>query len=229
VHAAPRQRDRVYAELKERLLAGEFALDARLGEVSLARELEVSRTPVREALLRLWSEGIVDRHPGGGFRPVMPDGVAIRELYDLREALERHAITLPARTGRHHDRDVLERLLGEWRSLASEPHSPDPDFVLLDESFHLGLAESAGNPALVDALAAVNDRIRIVRLQDFRTVGRIVATIDQHLAIVEALLADRPELAFERWRDHLAESLAVVEERSTEACLRMMRSGRRLR
>src|SRR3954447_7962948 len=107
VHPAPRQRDRVYSQIKARLLEGEFAIDSRLGEVSLARELEASRTPVREALLRLWSEGLVERHPDGGFRPVMPDAATIHDLYGVRVALEQYALTRPVRDGVAHDRDLL--------------------------------------------------------------------------------------------------------------------------
>ena len=226
VHPPSRQRDRVYGQIKSGLLSGDFPFDARLGEVTLAKELEASRTPVREALLRLWSEGLVERHPDGGFRPVLPDATIIHDLYDVRVALEQYALTRPLRDGIPHDRDLLEQIHGEWSALAGEEHVPDPEFVLLDESFHIGLAESSGNPALVEMLQGVNERIRIVRTQDFLTVERIVVTIDEHLGIVSALLDNSLQVAVDRFGVHLAESLAVVDERSTQACLRMMRAGR---
>lgn len=81
----------MYAQIKARLLDGDFPFDARLAEISLAKDLDASRTPVREALLRLWSEGHVERHPDGGFRPVLPDAGVIADLYDVRIALETHA------------------------------------------------------------------------------------------------------------------------------------------
>ncbi|MFN8053012.1 MAG: GntR family transcriptional regulator [Acidimicrobiales bacterium] len=226
MHPAPSQRERVYGQIKARLLAGDFAFDARLGEVPLAKELEASRTPVREALLRLWSEGLVERHPDGGFRPVLPDATIIHDLYDVRVALEQYALTRPLRDGIPHDRDQLEQIHAEWSALAGDDHVADPEFVLLDESFHLGLAEASGNPALVEMLQGVNERIRIVRIQDFLTVERIVVTIDEHLGIVSALLDGTLDVAVDRFSVHLAESLAVVDERSTQACLRMMRAGR---
>jgi len=226
VHSTAKRRDRVYAEVKGRLLTGAFPYDARLAEVALATDLEVSRTPVREALLRLWSEGLVERHPDGGFRPVMPDAGVIRDLYDIRVGLEQHALTRPLRTGVAHDRVALEELHGEWSALGEEEPAADPDFVLLDESFHVGLAEASGNPALAELLRGVNERIRIVRIQDFLLVDRIVSTIEQHLGILDALLEENLDLALDRFDAHLAESLSVVEEQSMQVCLRMMRASR---
>lgn len=226
LHSTATRRDRVYAEVKGRLLTGAFPYDARLAEVALATDLEVSRTPVREALLRLWSEGLVERHPDGGFRPVMPDAAVIRDLYDARLALEHHALTRPVRTGVSHDRAVLEELHSEWSALEQEEPVAEPDFVLLDESFHVGLAEASGNPVLAELLRGVNERIRIVRIQDFLLVDRIVSTIAQHLGILAALLDDDLDLALDRFDSHLAESLSVVEEQSMQVCLRMMRAAR---
>ncbi len=226
LHPTPRQRDRAYIQIKSKLLNGDFPFAERLGEVALARELEASRTPVREALLRLFSEGLVERHSEGGFRPILPDARVIHELYDVRVALEHHALTQPIRSGREHERDVLEQLHSEWSALATEEHDADPEFVLLDESFHIGLAQASANPTLVEMLHGVNERIRIVRVHDFLSVERIVTTISQHLGILEALLSGEPQLAVERWRLHLEESLAVVDERSAQACLRMINAGR---
>ena len=226
MHSTPRHRDRVYSELKSRLLEGDFACDARLGEIALATEFEVSRTPIREALLRLWTEGLVERHVDGGFRPVLPDVAVIRDLYDVRIGLEQHALTRPLRTGIAHDRAMLEDLHADWVALGEDEPAGDADFVLVDESFHVGLAEAAGSPALAELLRSVNERIRIVRIQDFLLVDRIVSTIEQHLGILDSLLADDLDQALERFDAHLAESLAVVEERSMQACLRMLRAGR---
>jgi DNA-binding GntR family transcriptional regulator len=228
VHAGRGSRsEQVYAALKTRLLQGDFSLGLRLGEVALAEEFGVSRTPVREALARLWSEGIVDRHPDGGFRPVPPDVTVIRDLYEVRIGLEHLALTRPFRSGTVHDRDRLAELREDWQAMAEDDDlEPDPDFVLLDESFHVGLAEAAGNPAVVEMLRTVNERIRVVRMQDFLTPERITQTIEQHLGIVEGLLDRDITAAMGRFDAHLAESLDVVEDRALQACARMLRSGR---
>ena len=222
-YATGRRGERVYAALKTRLLEGDFSIGVRLGEVALAAEFGVSRTPVREALARLWSEGIVDRHPDGGFRPVPPDVTVIRDLYEVRIGLEHLALSRPFRTGTVHERDRLEELRDDWLALAEDDETaPDPDFVLLDESFHVGLAEAAGNPAVVEMLRTVNERIRVVRMQDFLTSERIAQTIEQHLGILDALMARDLTAATARFDAHLKESLDVVEERALQACARMI-------
>ena len=135
----------------------------------------------------------------------------------------------PARSDRARctSQERLLELRDDWRALAEDDDlEPDPDFVLLDESFHVGLAEAAGNPALVELLRTVNERIRIVRMQDFLTSERISQTIEQHLGILDALLDGDITAATVRFDAHLDESLAVVEERALQAFARMISSGR---
>ena len=211
----------VFAELKARLLAGELGVGRRLGEERLAESLGVSRTPVREALHRLHTEGLVVRHPDGGFLPSVPDVHVMRTLYEVRVGLEIQALRRPASLGTHHDTEALERLQGEWLTLREDDPEPTPDCVVLDEAFNVTLAAAAGNPVIVDFLRTVNDRIRIVRMQDFLTRDRITQTIDQHLDIVAAALDGNTELAVTRFDIHLTESLAVVEERTLRAIAAM--------
>ena len=87
--------DDAYSLLKTRILRGEFPLNMRLVETRLAKELGLSRTPVREALARLAAESLLASHPDGGFQPRIPDTVAIRELYEDRAALETQALQRP--------------------------------------------------------------------------------------------------------------------------------------
>ena len=178
----------------------------------------MSRTPVREALTRLWSEGLVDRHPEGGFRPVVPDVSVMRHLYEVRVGLELQALHRPVQMGtRPRPSTGSSELRDEWTALRRRRrHEPDPDFVLLDESFHVGLAEAAGNPALVELLRKVNERIRIVRMQDFLTEERIVAD-DRASTSASSTPCSTGDLDSRRGRGstrHLGESIAVVEERA---------------
>ncbi len=213
----PSRGERVFLELKSRLLAGEFPLGGRLGEERIAGLLGVSRTPVREALLRLHAEGLVDRHPEGGFVPVVPDVTAIRACYEVRVALEVQALRRPASLATTHDAAQMEALLAQWRGFAESVPTTGSEFVLVDESFHLALAAAAGNAVIVEVLNTVNERIRIVRMQDFTTEDRIEETVRQHIGIAEAVLAGRADTAVERFGDHLEESLAVVEQRTLQA------------
>ena len=214
----------VYNALKHRLLLGEFALGRRLGEVAMADQLEVSRTPVREALTRLHAEGLVERLPEGGFAPVAPDLHTVRELYEVRRGLELTA--LHSEDG--HEEPLLAVLLDDWRSLeqtTAQGHS-GADFVLHDEDFHLRLAEASGNQSLADLLRHVNQRIRFVRMHDFLTADRVRRTITEHIGIVEALLTGDLVLTEERLLRHVAVSRRVVERRAATALSRMVNGTR---
>jgi len=218
----PGRRAQAYDDLKTHLLLGEFPLHLRLGEERLAAMLGVSRTPVREALQRLDAEGLVGRHPEGGFCPIAPDVTSIHELYEVRLVLELQALRRPAHSpGRYHDLSVLEPLRDEWMALSEYLPPAEAGFVRLDEDFHVRLVESAGNQSLAEVLRTVNDKIRVVRMQDFLTVERVSRTIDQHVGIVEAVLVGDLALAERRFQSHLDESIAVVEQRTNQALVRM--------
>ncbi|HEX3541335.1 MAG TPA: GntR family transcriptional regulator [Acidimicrobiales bacterium] len=222
-HTPPRSRaEEAYTEIKRRLLVGELRLGARLGEERLATNLGLSRTPIREALLRLHSEGLIDRHPEGGYRPRAPMVSGVRELYEVRRGLELLAIRRPDAEGVPHDRGILEQIRDEWATLAEDIPESDPGFVIADESFHMGIAEAAGNEALVELLGHVNQRIRVVRMQDFLARPRMEATVTQHLAIVTALLDGDREAAADALAHHLGESMAVVETLASRALARML-------
>src|SRR3954452_10010592 len=112
--------ERAYSELKRRLLLGEFPLRIRLGEERLAALLSVSRTPVRQALARLHAERLVERLPDGGYAPAAPNLVKIRQLYEVRRALELSALARPAEIGTTHSLSVIEPLRDDWRLLSRD-------------------------------------------------------------------------------------------------------------
>lgn len=215
--------DHAYNELKRLLLAGDFSLNVRLGEEKLAVVLGVSRTPIREALLRLHAEGLVRRGNDGGYEPIAPDVTVVRHLYEVRSGLELQALERPRRLGMRHDRALLEDLRSEWDAFRNDaPEEADPSFVLLDEAFHVTLADAAGNPSLADFLRQVNERIRIVRSQDFLSAERITLTIEEHLGILDAVLAGDILAAQARFVSHLDRSVSVVEQRVNRAIARML-------
>ncbi len=220
--------EEAYRELKRRLLVGDFPLNVRLGEERLAEILGVSRTPIREAMLRLHGEGLVQRGADGGYEPIAPDVSVARSLYEVRSGLELMALRRPGRHGRTHDRTLVRELREDWLSIAADPPTDaDPAFVLLDESFHITLAEAAGNPALADLLRQVNERIRLVRMLDFLTVERMLLTIDEHIGIVDAVAHGAIGLAETRFLAHLDHSVAVVGERVNRAIASMLTGGGR--
>jgi DNA-binding GntR family transcriptional regulator len=175
---------------------------------------------VREALLRLSSEGLVTRFEGSYF-VVLPDLTQLRDLYDLRITLELRGLTRILAAGDRHDRDLLEPLRDSWLKMADHQPDPDPMFVTLDENFHVTLLRSTGNLVLTDSLQQVNARIRAVRMYDFLTAQRIERTIAEHLGIVELVLLGDVEEALRSLRTHVGESMEVVERRAARAITQM--------
>jgi DNA-binding GntR family transcriptional regulator len=224
--AAQSRSEATHRALKRQLLLGEFPFGHRLGEERLAAMLEVSRTPVREALARLHAEGHVQRHPEGGFEPAFPDMDRIAELYEVRKSLELTAVRRSVGDGgatMTHDRPALLDLRRDWVALEDDPaEHADPEFVLVDEDFHIRLALSSGNTALAEMLASVNERIRVVRVHDFLTEERIKATVEEHLGIIDGLLEGHVDRTVERLETHIDESARVASQRALTAIVRML-------
>jgi DNA-binding GntR family transcriptional regulator len=215
------RRDQVYQELRRRIMVGEFALNSRLVEERLAALLGVSRTPVREALVRLLADGQVTRVDGGYF-VAKPDFSGLRDLYDLRITLELRGLTRGLEIESvSHDVPLLEPLRDQWQAMWDDRPDPAPDFVLVDEDFHVTLLRSAGNAALTSTLESVNARIRPVRMYDFLSEERIELTISQHLAVLDRVLGGRLDEAVGALRAHVGESMEEVERRAARAITQM--------
>ncbi|WP_306370507.1 GntR family transcriptional regulator [Nocardiopsis sp. CC223A] len=215
------RRDRVYALLREEVLSGRIAPRTRLGEVRLAERFGVSRTPVREALARLHSDGLVERRENG-FHITVPNLAELRDLYELRVTLELRGIARVIEDpDLRHDPEILKAQRERWEAIGADPPAPDASFVLLDEDFHADLSRASGNRALTDSLISVNQRIRRVRMYDFLTEDRIASTITEHLAIVGHLLDDEPDAAYRALHEHVGDSMEVVLERARRALTQM--------
>lgn len=210
-------RERAYTQLRRMVVQGELPTGRRLAEELIADQLQVSRTPVREAFVRLHADRLLARYDDGGYFVAPIDLFDIRDLYEVRLTLELRGIQRAREEGVAHDHTALAALRDEWLAIGTEPPEPDGSFIELDESFHVALARSSGNAALAELLASINMRIRTVRIFDFLTADRIRTSIDEHLSIVDALLADHVGLAAQRLREHIGASLEIVEQRAAEA------------
>lgn len=219
--------DRVHRELRRALLVGEIPLTARLTEEQLAERFQTSRTPVRDAIRRLETEGHLVRERNGGVRPNAPRASTMREIYEVRLVLEELVVRRAAGRASGIDVGGLQELRDDWAGLqAVWPELADefelPEFVHADESFHETLARVSGNHACARHLRDVNERIRLLRIHDFVTEGRIEATIAQHLAIADAVVAGDTDGATSLMRRHIEDSAGVAEQRVGDLLARML-------
>ena len=210
-------RDQIYLQLRDEVLSGAWRIGERHTEPALARRLGVSRTPVREALTRLLADGLVSREEYG-YSAVLPSMTTIRDLYEVRIAVELRGIARAIENpGVRHDHAILDAELAHWYALRAAPPAPTPEFVLEDERFHTALLTASGNGELVATLTSVNRRIRTVRMYDFLVEGRIETSIAEHIDIMENVRDGQLDKALRLLHEHIGASLEIVVERATRA------------
>jgi DNA-binding GntR family transcriptional regulator len=195
-------RERALQYLRETVLADPGVQGTFLNEVELAGRIGVSRTPVREALLLLVADGLVEMLPGrGAYVPPMT-GRQVRELMELRGLLERHAAagTIAAGTV---PLGAMRSVLEEQRALASTGGDPAA-FIDLDMTFHQVLVDAADNALLARTYASLRVRQRRAGVSAlFRSADRQRAVCSEHDAIVEALAAGDTDAATTAITEHL--------------------------
>lgn len=174
----------IYEHVKTMAMTFEIRPGERVNEVEIARSLNVSRTPLREALNRLLMEGFLTRAPNRGFigRPL--DAKQVFDLYELRRALEGSIAAIACE--RASDEELLE-LEHFVKASKDRPEDTNASALLaLDEQFHERVARLTRNEEMVRAVRSINARIHYFRWIDMRN-GRRRHTQQEHLRIVKAL------------------------------------------
>lgn len=203
----------VYRQLKADIFEFRLLPGARFSENEVAARAHVSRTPVREALLRLQREGFLDVLPKSGWRVRPLDFDRFEHLYDARIVLELDAVRkLCAGELLDGSQDRLAELKKAWLVPPKQRLSDWIAVAQLDEAFHATLVAAAGNPELARMHADVTERIRIVRRLDFTQAERIRYTYEEHAAILRAVLARKPQQAALLLRSHIEQSKLEVRK-----------------
>ncbi|MEV4938428.1 GntR family transcriptional regulator [Streptomyces zaomyceticus] len=201
----PSLRERVYVELRERIIEGEYPAGTRLVEREIADGLRVSRVPVREAMQRLESEGFLSVQPRRGSVVTDFGPEDAEHLFDVRENLEGLAARLAARhAGPARLRD-LERLLARARKAAESGRLREA--VSLNADFHRRIVELSGNPLLVDLMAPLDSRLRrLFRLTSAHSDGEPMC--GAHERLYEAVRDHDEDRAEALARAHVADTRA---------------------
>jgi len=178
--------DKVYDQLRSMAIGYGFKPGERLNEVALARQLGVSRTPLREALGRLSIEKLLRFVPGKGFFCRDLNVNEVFDLYELRKSIEVSAIRLAVARASDADVAALKTFLDQTGPDAGQ-RTPT-ELVALDETFHERLMALSGNEEMLAVLKHVNARIRFVRWIDMAQADR-PASQREHQAVLEAIAA----------------------------------------
>ena len=206
--------DAAYREIRTRILDNVWPPGYRALEQELALALGMSRTPVREALVRLAREGLVEvrsRH-GMCVLPVSADDM--RDIYQVLTALESTAVELVAK--RRPDAKELDPLVEASRDMARALKVNDLDaWAAADERFHRHLVELSGNRLLVDGVQNCWDRAHRARMVTLRMRPKPVNSTREHLDVLEKIRAGDARAAFDAHRAHRdrgsRELLAILE------------------
>jgi len=181
----------IVATLKEQIIHWHYPPEHRLTEVELCKTFNVSRSPVREALRVLATDGFVKKLPNRGYVVRQHNIDEIEELYEVRIALELYAVECLARRGplNENAKEDLVQLKRTWTDLLNGSSKKAEKLARLDTLFHETLAHAAGNKTLLRHLRTINERLMLFRMIDFDKPDRAKSTCHQHLKILKCITA----------------------------------------
>lgn len=199
---------KVSAKLRERILSFDLPPRIRLSDEEIARELGISRTPVREALNRLAAEGLVEARLNRGFVVKVFDRKEVEDTYVLRERLETLAVELATPQLDDHKRKVLADLLDSFLRLMEEKDLSG--FNDADERFHDLIAVYSGNSVLHTVLKNLQGKIRLIRRYDHLRPGSLEEAYEGHLDILESMTEGDAKEASKKMSVHIINAMQVV-------------------
>lgn len=184
--------------------------EQRLSDVTLAEKLGVSRTPVRQALERLVKDGLVRADPRRGFWSRVFTSQDIREIYDLRGALEVLALRLAAPHLTSADLQSQLTTQQQVRGLLEQGQAPISMFLESDFRVHTLFIRASNNARLIDYLATLRSQYSIYQVKDTSYPQRMGLALDEHEKVLQALLDHDIETAANLLAAHIARAKAHV-------------------
>ena len=199
--------NQIYAVLKDMIADHRFQPGARLNIESIARELDVSRTPVWEAVRRLEQEGLIENIPNRGVFMSSLTAEKALDLYAVREILEGMAARLAATRIDDGALEAMAQCILKQREVIE--NQDILAYSKLDFAFHATVYDACGNEWLKELLETIKNKMRPLTLHmnpDFSTL------IDQHVMLLHALQERDPEKAEETFRRHNRYMMAQIRE-----------------
>jgi len=200
---------RVFERVKQEIFDFVLLPGDRFTEAEIAARMQVSRTPVREALYLLEREGYLEVMFRSGWRVRPFDFQQFEDMYDVRVILELAAVK---RLCEMEQRDSLEELKAAWLAPKNERLADGRGVAALDEQFHAALVAATGNIEMARIHHDLTERIRIIRRLDFTQDARIEATYNEHARILRAVLQRKADEAQLLLKSHIEASKAEVRK-----------------
>ncbi|TQP75097.1 GntR family transcriptional regulator [Vibrio cholerae] len=199
--------------LIEAIVEGELTPGSKISEPELAKQFQVSRGPLREALMRVEGLGLIERMPHIGARVIQLSPTKLVELYAVREALEGMAARLAARNITEIELAGLESLLSTHSTHIDQVEGASYFHQQGDFDFHYRIIQASRNQQLIGLLCdELYHLLRMYRYQSPRSHSRPVEALEEHKFILRAIRQRDEELAEMLMRRHISRSRQLIEQ-----------------
>jgi len=205
----------IYKQLRVNILDGTLKPGAVLRQEEIARLFNVSRVPVREAMGRLETDGLIVLRPRRGYAVTELQQDEIVEIFELRMVIEEHAATIAARARTQDDIDAVERLLLQMEALAARSTDYDNQWASLNRDFHSRLVHASRRKRLANIADTLRDTVEAYVRMEMRLTGDVSQALREHREIFEAFKAGD------------AHGLAMLSRSHVEETARRLLSGLR--
>lgn len=207
----------IYKTLHDMVISFQFSPASPLSENGLAKQLGVSRTPVRQALQELATKKLLLQRPNKGFYTRKIDAKEIFDLYELRECIESKSVLLACQNASDEQLQGLYEHWLEGTTLSTD--SPTETLHKRDRKFHMYIALLGANRQIYDLLSSINDRIYFIRWVDMTERARTTQT--EHEKIVHLLLQREGKKAARVMQKHISRRMSDIEVSIKEAYMRI--------
>lgn len=197
-------------EIRELIGGGVFAPGERIKIDEVAQLLEVSRTPVRDALLALRNEGLVEIQPRVGAYVRQISRPEVEDVYALKAALEPMSAAWAAERGTDEDRQSLAAAVERLRAAAAEDDVRACAAQV--EEIHTRIFEMAASEPVLQVYRVLRGRVLLLRYLNMAQPGRLEASVEQHTRIVEAVVAGDAESASTLMQHHMADAIQSLRQ-----------------
>jgi DNA-binding GntR family transcriptional regulator len=199
-----------YQSIRTSIRSGAISPNGFYSEVQLAQALKISRTPVREALIELEREGLVEIVPQRGFRLRSISDDERREAFELRDLIETHVVRRLAKEATDSDVAELRRIVDHQAKVISEP----AQFIEADEAFHLAIPTLLGLERTRRILLTLRGIIWLAGLDAISIPERSVEVLAEHRAVVAAVAAHDQSSAAKAMKSHIDQTRRALTERN---------------
>lgn len=185
-------KDLVYLELKHKILTGEIVSQTRLMEIDLSEKMNVSRTPIREAIKKLADDGLVKIVPRRGAYVANISIKDMLDVFEVREDMEGFAAKLAAQRINEDEKKLLRKIASDYDEALNNGEDKEK-IIELDEKFHNFIVGCCGNETLSELVKYVQELALRFRYLYYNDYTLYEATAEQHHRIIEAICSGRAD------------------------------------